>query len=170
MQITALNLIEKQPATETFAPRMTICQDTIILLGSIIKNGYDEERIRIKEEFNPVDIKVLDEENKHICFRGIQLNPSRGFSKLLRLLKRFPFDHDDVVNIYKQRLALCGVTCETGWGQLQPGIFPIDLDCIENITSDPRYYKLSHSLLLEGTENNLPWYSYYAQLKLYIIT
>ena len=162
-----LDLVDSPLDLSLFTPYDHLDQP-ILLLGSIIKNIYDQQRSMIRDEFKPLNIRVSTND-KTICLHGITLQPSPLFKQLYNILKSFPFDIKDVTEIYKQRLKLYNLSCNECWGYLQPHIFPIDISNIDKISNYDRYVRLNYHKLLDTDQSDLPWYSYFNQFKLFII-
>jgi hypothetical protein len=139
-------------------------EQPIILFGSYVKSLYDEHRFTIKSAFKPINLKVSDR-----CYHGITLQPSSLFKSVCNVLRDFPFDHTDHINIYKQRLQLYNMTCDECFAYLQPGVFPIDISNLKLLTINNRYIQMNHQLLLDDHDGELPWYSQLGQFKLYIM-
>lgn len=136
----------------------------IILFGSYIKSLYDEHRFTIKSAFKPINLKVNGR-----CYHGIALEPSSLFESICNVLRDFPFDHTDYTNIYMERLKLYNLSCDDCFAYLQPGVFPIDISSLEQLTINNRYVQMNHQSLLEEQDGDLPWYSQLGQFKLYIM-
>ena len=133
MHNTLLDLADQSVVTDKYIPYDQF-NEPIILFGSYIKTLYDEQRFNIKTAFNPINLRVSDR-----CYHGIVLQPSSIFRSVCNVLREFPFDHKDCVNIYKQRLKLYDMSCEDCFAYLQPGVFPIDVSNLEKLSINNRY-------------------------------
>jgi hypothetical protein len=158
-----LDLADQPINDEKYIPYNQFDQP-IILFGSYIKSLYDEQRFSIKSAFKPISLKIAER-----CYHGIPLQPSSTFESICNVLRDFPFEHKDYIDIYKMRLKLYNITCDECFAYLQPGVFPVDLSGLELLTINNRYGQMNHQLLLDHSTVELPWYSQLGQFKLYIM-
>jgi len=88
-----------------------------LFIGCEIKNKYDENRICIKESFNPTRIKHLDK-----MFYGVLLPLLDEHSALLNVFEKYKnidlFFYNKTLNEYK-------LSCEDNFLYLDYGMYPI---------------------------------------------
>lgn len=158
-----LELAETPPNIDRYEPYVQYgCP--ILIYGTPIRNEYDHERLCINEKYNPVRVRSGDR-----CFYGLLLQPTKLMEKLCNVTNRLPMDHPEHVDMYKKRLALCGLTCDSCWAHLDENIFPIDAKNLPRLTINSRYIRTINSMLLESNKNQLPWFTRHAQMKIFLI-
>lgn len=89
-----------------------------VFVGCEIKTKYDEDRIRIKDKFNPVRFKHL---NRNLY--GILLEPTREHSNLLDILKEY---YNIDLFCYNKTLNAFNLTCDDNFLYLEYGLYPVD--------------------------------------------
>ena len=167
---TLLRLTEEPPSCDTFSSKK-LTHDPVVLYGCKIRTKYDQQRIQFKSKFTPVSMKTRCHLGDNHYFRGIRLMPmSRKLNRLIRIMNRLPHDNPDVFNMYKKRLQLCGLTCENNWSHLASNVFPIDVDCVDEIADSRDIVSLSDVELLDMINTGLAWHSHYVHFNIYILT
>ena len=136
----------------------------MLLLGTIIDNVYDHERIQINPIYKPIRIY-----NNDTYFYGVQLEINPHFLRVMNRITSTPMHHADRARIYRERLKLYDLTCDECWGHLKKNIFPFDLSNIEKVSINTHYMMTDHNVVLTNNEQ-LPWFSQYEQLKIYLLT
>jgi hypothetical protein len=89
-----------------------------VFIGCDIKTKYDEDRIVIKDDFNPKRIKHLDKN-----LYGVFLEPTKEHLKLLNFLEIYK--NIDLF-FYNKTLNEFDLTCEDNFLYLNYGLYPID--------------------------------------------
>lgn len=127
-----------------------------ILLGTRIKNRYDEMRIKINDSYSPKRFLLSSTGDK---FYGVTLDCPLEYRSLLENLKnRRPFD----LIGYNQLLEEYGLTSNSEFYKLNNFFFPLDY---EHITKFLPVYDYSSYLCLES---NSARFQSYAQPELII--
>ena len=138
--------------------------EIILLLGTPINTAYDHARIQLRECYEPIRVRTNDR-----CFYGIKLQPNDRFKDIVRRIISVPLDRTNSVDMYRDRLRLYCLTCEECWRQLDENIFPLDASNIEELAIN-RPYMMKDRHLLVTDNQEMPWFSQYTQLKLYILS
>lgn len=163
MQSTILEHIDS-PIDPTQYTNINNHETPVLLLGVQIKNKYDHERVRICDSQNPVRI---NSDNKY--FYGVQLQPNTYFTSIVSKIVSTPLNRTDSHNMYRERLKLYGLSCDTCWSYLQKNVFPLDAENIETISINTRD-RMNESRLISTDCKQKPWFIQYADLKIYILT
>jgi len=138
-----MNLIDVDLAVEPLVPReCNFIADKnypFCLLGFQLKNAYDQSRLIFKKGYNIEDyVHFLPDSNATpLFFRGISLNPTQAITSLFKQLEMFNVSLADLpVRKYEHVLSEYRLTCKDCYGNLQKGVYPIDGECVNLITSD----------------------------------
>lgn len=113
----------------------------LIILGTIIKNRYDEERL----DFNKTNVDTVKVGNTVI--RGVKLEPN-VYSNLDLLFAQLNAisDSDLTTEFYEETLKSFGLSSSECYGLLREGIYPINGNCIMQLTNSAfkvsRYYDI----------------------------
>jgi hypothetical protein len=138
-----MNLIDIDLAVEPLTPKeCNFIADKnypFCLLGFQLKNAYDQSRLQFKKKYNIVDyVHFLPDSNATpLFFRGLSLKPNQKINSLFKQLELFNISLSELpTNKYKHVLSEYRLTCEDCFGSLQKGVYPIDGECVNLITSD----------------------------------
>lgn len=163
MQSKLPEMSESPPDELLYTPLSNV-GETLLLLGVRIDSAYDHARIQLRSCYEPIRVSVNDK-----CFYGIKLKPSQRFDEIVNRIISVPMGRSNSIDMYRNRLQLYGLTCDDCWGHFDRNIFPIDASNIETLAIN-RPYMMKDQHLLVTDNNEMPWFSQYAQLKLYILS
>lgn len=151
----------KSPPDETlYTPTTQLHTINTLLAGVRIDNMYDHDRLLLDCRYNPIRLRMDDR-----FFYGVVLKPNARFNEIVNNITSTPLSQDNSVSIYRDRLKLYGLSCDESWAHLEPNIFPIDLSNIHKLSINTPC--MNRALITDDTTR--PWFSQYAQLKLYIL-
>ena len=167
MSSQILNMVDNPVNRKSF-PTYNTTNEPIVILGCIIKNEYDRNRLKMHDRYNPINICVNTGESS-VFFHGIEIDHNHIIKKVCKLLSSLPFDDKHVIQCYKERLNIYGLTCDDCYGYLKPGIFPIDVNNLKKISNATDQIPESDYLQLLSKDNELPWFSYYTQFNIFIL-
>lgn len=167
MSSKILNMVEKPVDIRSF-PTYNTTNSPIVILGCIIKNEYDRSRLKIYDKYNPINVRISCKDEDSF-FHGIEIDHNDIINRVCKLLTSLPFDDEHLVQYYKERLKVYGLTCEECYGYLRPGIFPLDINNLEKISQATSIVAESDYLQLLSKDDNLPWFSYYTQFNIFIL-
>ena len=136
----------------------------ILCLGFIIKNQYDNERIKINTDYNPVSIL-----HKNIPFKGIMLTPSPKIRDLFKVIK----DQEKnriTLKTYENILNQFNFSCKHTYAYFSDHIYPIDFEnlksvCIDSFNTDKKIFQ--HIL---NIDEKIFDFQKFSSLKLFILT
>jgi hypothetical protein len=140
-----------------------------LVLGFVIKNKYDQERLRLKSILQPKNIihhYYDDGELKPIYIHGIELAKKESVSHLCTVISNAqPISLHGYRNILKYN----HLTCKDGSGYLQDGVYPIDIKCLPKLSTNrfKSHYLYLRSLL--DTNDRLPWFSSWSDFNIFML-
>lgn len=140
-----MNLIDIAKQEEPINPSaFSVIDDNqypVCLLGVQIRNSYDQLRCTIKKENNPVDLVhfIHYPDHQPLFFRGIQLEGNSNFDRLVEKIRKNQSGAFDEMTPERYKQLITGVnknlTCDRCYSTLRPGVYPIDSECVEHITT-----------------------------------
>jgi hypothetical protein len=130
-----MNLINVDLATESLTPRdCSFIADKnypFCILGFQLKNAYDQTRLQLKKKYNVKDYVHLLPDS------GLTFTPQQTINTLLNQLEIFNTSLTDLpLKRYESILSEYNLSCKNCYGSLQRGIYPIDGECIKNISKE----------------------------------
>jgi hypothetical protein len=140
----------------------------IAVLGCLIKNKYDQSRVKIREEYNPTNILHFisaDGEVEPIYLHGIILDDLPILQTICDDIKMAPLLSHSLLESYDCIMRRHKLSCDTCYRYLADGIYPIDVKHLHRF-SIKRYDDL-HKLIKKG--ESLPWFSYWVHVGLFIL-
>jgi len=102
-----------------------------IFLGFIIKNEYDNKRLKINEDYNPKRFIRIYKENgksKMLPLYGICLELNELGKKVVNLISKQEKSYDINLLVYQNLLNECDLTCNDCYAYFKSGIYPIDFN------------------------------------------
>lgn len=163
MQIEYMEHIDAPPDRKLYTPFRQYNKN-LLLLGTIIDNVYDHERIQINPVHKPIRIQHKDN-----FFYGVELEINPHFDRIMNRITSLPMHHTDRSRIYRERLKLYDLSCDQCWCHLEENIFPIDPSNIDKVSINTQCMMTDKNIVLTDNEQ-LPWYSQYEQLKIFLLT
>jgi hypothetical protein len=107
----------------------------LALLGFQLKNLYDQKRLVIKPEYNPVDVIhfVPGESIMPKFFRGIRIDVNTRFNYLINKLEALGSGKTEKINkeFYVETLNEHNLSCNNCFAYLRKGIYPIDSEHLD---------------------------------------
>ena len=107
----------------------------LALLGFQLKNLYDQKRLVIKPEYNPVDVIhfVPGESIMPKFFRGIRIDVNARFNYLINKLEALGSGKTEKINkeFYVETLNEHNLSCNNCFAYLRKGIYPIDSEHLD---------------------------------------
>lgn len=161
IQQQLLQLVDEQPDSALYAEMTPF--DTILLYGVKIQNAYDHIRIKINEKFNPIRVRIKDDH-----FYGVRLKPNKMITRMYSRICTVPIDHNDHVDMYRKRLKMYGLSCDSCYKYLKEKIFPLDVSNLELVSINSPYDMKQSELLVTDSEQ-LPWFTQYTDFKIFIL-
>lgn len=109
------------------------------ILGFQLKNLYDQKRLILNKSYNPVDVIHLVPNDAVLpkFFRGINISIKKEFLPLISHLELLGIQNKNTLNLdnYKNILKSYNLSCENCYAYLNKGIYPIDSECLNQISS-----------------------------------
>lgn len=140
-----------------------------IILGFILNNKYDQERLKLKSTYNPKNILHFvgnGSEIEPIYLHGIELEPCKNIYNVCKSIQRAqPITLNGYMNILKYN----GLSCDSVYGYLADGMYPIDIKHLSNINTSyvDHGYKRLRDMLIENKD--MPWFSSWSDFKVLIL-
>ena len=147
----------------------------VLFLGFVIKNEYDNLRIKLNEKYNPKKFIIFINDGKGtpsgmIPLYGIALTPNDNIKKLMQTLHSQ--EEQGVMNleVYEKLISQFDLQCKETYGYFQQGVYPIDFTnlksvCDDTFNSDKKIFQ--HLLDLDEKVFD---FQRFASLKLFILT
>lgn len=138
------------------------------VLGCVIKNKYDQARIKIQDEYEPKNIiHFISNENEvePIYLHGIVLDDLPILETLYNDIKISPLLSHSLLEAYDCILKRHKLSCETCYRFLADGVYPIDVKHLYRFAIKP--YDDLHNMIKKGQE--LPWFSYWVHVGLFLL-
>jgi len=140
-----------------------------IILGFVIRNKYDEQRLRIKSIMRPK--RIAHEFGDHdqlsiMAFHAIELQGTSRVNHLCEAIHRAsPITTDSYRNILKYNR----LSCDTCSQMLRDGVYPIDIKCLPLLSNNR--FKTDYVWLrtLLETNDDLPWFSSWSNLNIFML-
>lgn len=110
-----------------------------IFLGFIIKNEYDNKRLKINKKYLPkkfVRIFKQGDETKVLPLYGICLELNKKGVKVAEIIKEQDIKYNTNLLVYQNLLEQFDLTCNDCYGYFEKGIYPIDFDKFRYITNE----------------------------------
>jgi hypothetical protein len=161
IQQQLLQLVDEPPDSTLYADMTPF--DTVLLYGVKIQNAYDHVRIKIQDRYNPIRIKVNDSH-----FYGVKLKPNKFITQMYSRICSVPMDHQDHVDMYRKRLSMYKLSCDSCYKYLKHKIFPLDVSNLERVSINSPYDMKQSELLVTDSEQ-LPWFTQYTDFKIFIL-
>mgnify|MGYP003967814055 FL=1 len=142
-----------------------------LIIGFNIKNKYDQQRLRYKTKYQPKNILHFISRHGHpelepVYLHGIELTLTEKVKHVISLI-----DNAQPITLhgYKNILKYNKLACDTCYGHMADGIYPIDIDYLDDVCDEYNtndYNRLRN--MLEPSED-LPWFSSWSSFKIFIL-
>jgi len=161
MTVLDINLAEEPLDIDTFS-YLSDSDYPVTLLGFQLKNLYDQKRLIIKKEYNPIDIihLVPDETVMPKFFRGIKITPLKRFDYLIKQLEALGSLNNETINkdFYTEILNENNLSCNNCFAYLRKGVYPIDSEHLEyftdsKLTQEDLYTKMLDNSLINNFQS-----------------
>lgn len=170
MNVLGLDLVDEPLDIDTFS----YLEDTnypYCILGFQLKNLYDQKRLVFKKELNSRDVIHLVPNDAIMpkFFRGIELKLKKEFLPFVKHLEMLGSTNKLSITTenYKSILKQYGLTCDNCFAYLNKGIYPVDSECL-NILSTQQFN--IDNLYTEYLETILPVYQSLGYFVIYILS
>jgi len=170
MNILGLDLVDEPLDIDTFS-YLDDVDYPYCVLGFQLKNLYDQKRLVFKKEFNSKDVIHLVPNDAVMpkFFRGIKLKLKNEFVPFLRHIEMLGSTNKLAINTenYKTILKQYGLTCDNCFAYLNKGIYPIDSECLNKIST--QQFNID-SLYSDYLESNSPAFQSLGYFVIYILS
>lgn len=148
----------------------TLDEYPMLFLGFVIKNEYDNLRIKLNETFNPISFIHLGKDRQTgVPLKGIKLKPNDTVKQLMR---QIVYQEKVTMNlvVYENLLSQYNFACKDTYSYFSTGMYPIDFNnlksiCIDNFNTDKKIFQ--HLL---GLDEKVFEFQKFSSLKLFILT
>ena len=141
-----------------------------LLLGMLVKNSLDHDRISIRDSFQPKRYKQLtkhfDGTNEWLCMYGVELPVSRELKHLYHTLLTIPVDDPDT---YHDVVKLHGLTCDENFLLMRQNLIPIDIKHLTSVTNNKQYTTFNKLREMLISNDKYPWYVNWCDFKIFFI-
>ena len=162
------NLVESTIDLDSFNVDITY---PILFFGTIIKNEYDNRRIQLNSEYNPVKFLHFNKDASNLYpFYGLLLEPTNEIKLLQNTIMQQEDNGDVSLLVYENILNQFDLSCKETYGWFDNGVYPIDFSnlkqiCVDKFNDDKRI--LQHILGLDETVFD---FQKFASLNLFVLT
>lgn len=167
--ISTITKLFDQPITKSrYLPTVPSCLPELIM-GFMMKNRYDERRLRIKKLLKPVNITHEyrdDEQMSSVHIHGVRLEPSAAIGHLCETINRAK---PITVESYKNILKYNRLSCDSCSQHLRDGVYPMDIKCLPFLSRNR--YKSDFLYLRSMLEHDeeLPWFSSWTEFNIFML-
>ncbi len=158
-----------QPATVNKYKHYSAVELPKIILGFVIKNKYDESRLKIKPLMQPKSIAhdIGDHDKlSTMHFHGIELEPTKRVGHLCSTIHRaMPITPDSYMNILKYNR----LSCDNCIGLLRDGVYPIDIKCLPVLSRNKFKTDYTRLRTMLETNDDLPWFSSWSDFNIFML-
>lgn len=140
-----------------------------IILGFVIRNKYDEQRLQIKPIMQPKRIAHDFGDHDHLStmtFHAVELQGTPQVNHLCEAIHRAsPITMDSYRNILQYNRLSCDACSQ----MLRDGVYPIDIKCLPLLSKNR--YKTDYVWLrtLLETNDDLPWFSSWSNFNIFML-
>jgi len=165
-----LKFIENDPNPNDF----NLIESTkypVLFLGFNIKNEYDNKRIQLNKEFNPVNIvhPLGSSKDQGVFLKGIILKPNNTIKQLFESIKKQENLAMNVV-IYENLLNQYNLACKETYSYFAKGLYPIDFNNLKSICDDAFNTDKKIFQHLLNIDEKVFDFQKFSSLKLFILT
>ena len=169
MVLLDVNLSEQPLDVEEFS-YLSDSDYPLCMLGFQIKNLYDQKRLTINKNFNPINIIhfVPNEPLEPKFFRGIKIILKDKFLPLLKQLDTLGTNNNIKINknFYDNLLNEYNLKCDNCYAFLNRGIYPINSEFLNNLTN----LKINTDDLYSKVLNTESGFQSYGYFSIYILS
>jgi hypothetical protein len=146
----------------------------VLFLGLHIKNEYDNCRITLNQEYNPIKfLHFLKVENNSVTCQplyGIILKPNENIKKLMNAIT----EQENIGNmnlvIYENLISQYNLSCKETYRHFQRGVHPIDFANLKTICDDSFNTDKKIFQHLMNIKEDVFDFQKFASLKLFILS
>tara|TARA_R110002020_G_scaffold284342_2_gene499956 strand:- start:1997 stop:2506 length:510 start_codon:yes stop_codon:yes gene_type:complete len=116
-----------------------IPREPCVFIGFILKNEYDNQRLKINEKFIPrkfLKVFKTDKKLEIAPLYGVCLELNETGQKLRKLIKKQEVVKNINLVVYENILSQFELTCHDCYGYFKNGIYPIDFNKFRYLTDD----------------------------------
>ena len=132
-----ISLVEQPVNIDNFETKLPFRPS--LFLGFILKNEYDNQRLKIKENYNPKKFVYICEKEKKldiVPLYGILLKLNKQGNDLTNLIQRQVKANNINLVVYENLLSQFNLKCDDCYGYFRKGIYPLDFNKFRVITDD----------------------------------
>tara|TARA_Y100000310_G_C20592134_1_gene768632 strand:+ start:185 stop:640 length:456 start_codon:yes stop_codon:yes gene_type:complete len=139
----------------------------------MIKNKFDESRIKIKPKYKPERIShfTWSHQLEPVFFYGVEIKPKKTWASLLDRVSTLVNDKPDITpHQYMDILKPYNLSCDECYSYLSDGVYPIDVEHLSSISRKTFTKEMNSGFnnMLQQTEH--PWYATLPNFKLFILS
>lgn len=167
--INTITKLFDQPVEEKRYTPTTATQLPEIIMGFVMKNRYDERRLKIKNLMRPVNVAHQyrnDDRLSTIHIHGVKLDPQEMVNHLCETVARA---EPITVESYKNILKYNRLSCDNCAQHLRPGIYPIDIKCLPILSRNRHKSDYLYLRSLLEHDEKLPWFSSWTEFNIFVL-
>ncbi len=142
----------------------------VVFLGIRVKNKFDENRIQIKNKYNPrlvTHFKLGYKDLEPTYLYGVQVNVKAEYKQLIDQLNytHLPLSRED----YSDMLSEYNLTCNDCYIYLCDGIYPLDIKHLDTISRKNMSSEIDSGFKSMVRKTDAPWYASLLNFNLFIL-
>lgn len=142
-----------------------------VFLGAELRNEYDQQRFLFNKENNIRDIVHFSSKISPQAkfYRGVSLKVNFDITKLIQKINvhKESFSNKITPVMYKTILKDFNLKCENSISHLDEDVYPIDGECIEQVTDENISLKDQYEFMFKNKK--IPFYQSVGYLSIFII-
>lgn len=142
----------------------------MLVLGSIIRNEYDNQRIILNEEYHPLNILHYSKDKENVVLlKGVKLQANTIIKNLFSSILNQEKNNINLIT-YQNLISQYNLACKETYALFFPGMYPIDFDNLKSICEDSfnEDKKIFQHLL--NIDEKVFDFQKFASLRLFILT
>jgi hypothetical protein len=112
----------------------------VLFLGFIIRNEYDNKRLKLSDNFNTFKFLHVKKENNQIVscipLYGLLLTPNDDIKNLIKTLKTQEKVNELSLITYKNIISQYNFSCDNTYSLFSDTVFPIDFHNLKSVCTD----------------------------------
>ena len=142
----------------------------MLVLGSIIRNEYDNQRILLNEKYHPLNILHYSKDKKNVVLlKGVKLQANTIIKNLFNSILNQEKNNINLIT-YQNLISQYNLACKETYALFFPGMYPIDFNNLKSICEDSfnEDKKIFQHLL--NIDEKVFDFQKFASLRLFILT
>lgn len=167
--IDTITRLFDQPVTKNKYRLMKSTELPRLIMGFVMKNKYDERRLRIKNMLRPISVSHEyrdDDKMSKVHIHGVELDAQAVVSHLCETIHRAkPITTQSYMNILKYNRLSCN-NCSQ---HLRDGVYPMDITCLPRLSKNRHRSDYLYLRSMLEHDEDLPWFSSWTEFNIFML-